>query len=116
MKKRHYTEKQRENQRKLSRKHYKNNKDYYKEKNRINKKKSKEWFKKFLENKCCTICKESDSATFDFHHLDPNKKEHNIGKLAGTTYSIKKLQKELEKCVLLCSNCHRKVHAGTLLL
>src|SRR6185436_15823652 len=46
-----------------------------------------------------------------FHHLDPSTKLFEIsGK--GQTYSIERMRKEVEKCVLLCSNCHTEVEAG----
>jgi hypothetical protein len=44
---------------------------------------------------------------YDFHHLDIDKKDFSIGKQAKSFNSIKP---ELDKCVLLCANCHRKRH------
>ena len=34
----------------------------------------------------------------------------------GYTYAWKRVRKELDKCVLLCANCHREFHAGILQL
>jgi hypothetical protein len=45
---------------------------------------------------------------FDFHHLDPSQKEFQWNKLRQK--SLDSIKKELDKCVLLCSNCHRKRH------
>lgn len=47
----------------------------------------------------------------DFHHLDESKKDFSIGS-SGYTRSWKRVKEELNKCVLLCANCHREVHAG----
>ena len=47
-------------------------------------------------------------AAMDFHHTDPNKKELGIGN--GRYFRFEKLKKELDKCKLLCSNCHREEH------
>lgn len=47
-------------------------------------------------------------SVYDFHHLDPNEKEFSWNKMR--LVSDKKLYKELSKCVLLCSNCHRIRH------
>jgi hypothetical protein len=60
----------------------------------------------------CINCGEDDSTCLDFHHIDPKLKEYNISKLGrahlpDTTI----LEKELAKCVCLCANCHRKLHA-----
>ena len=51
----------------------------------------------------------------DFHHLDAKTKEFGIS-LDGITRSWDRVLKELDKCVLVCSNCHREVHAGMLQL
>lgn len=47
---------------------------------------------------------------YDFHHIDPKEKEYNIVKLMQTN-NKEELEKEMTKCVLLCSNCHRTVHS-----
>jgi hypothetical protein len=49
----------------------------------------------------------------DFHHLDPNKKDFGVS-AKGYTYSWENVKKELDKCIMLCSNCHREVHGGYL--
>ena len=58
----------------------------------------------------CLICGEDDPIVIDFHHLDPNEKELSLNQ-AGA--SMNKILKEIDKCVCLCANCHRRVHAGT---
>jgi hypothetical protein len=59
----------------------------------------------------CIVCGYNKYiGSLDFHHLDPNKKEFNIARLKG--YSLDKLSKELDKCVLLCKNCHSETHHG----
>lgn len=45
---------------------------------------------------------------FDFHHLDPTEKDVDWGKLRLRSWD--KVTHELDKCVLLCSNCHRIRH------
>jgi hypothetical protein len=57
----------------------------------------------------CEICGYDKSpAAFDFHHRDPTQKDFNISKYRGA--SIEKIKPELDKCALLCANCHREVH------
>ena len=48
----------------------------------------------------------------EFHHLDPSEKEANWNKIR--LWSWKKCTQELDKCALLCSNCHREEHARLL--
>lgn len=49
------------------------------------------------------------SNVYDFHHIDPNEKEFGIAE-GGTIRSLAKMKKEVDKCMLLCSNCHREIH------
>jgi hypothetical protein len=58
----------------------------------------------------CEICgyNKCDSA-LEFHHLDPSKKDFSISNMKKTTYN-KKIELELDKCRLLCANCHREEH------
>lgn len=64
---------------------------------------------------CCKLCGYNRcQEAMDFHHIDPNEKEFSFGKITANPKSIKILINELKKCVLLCSRCHREVHAGLL--
>lgn len=47
----------------------------------------------------------------EFHHLDPSKKDFSISQDGGNARSWSKIKLELDKCIMLCSNCHREVHA-----
>ncbi len=63
-------------------------------------------------NKCvdCELkVKDSHPCVFDFHHLDPNEKDVNLFKTIKTK-KWEEIKKELDKCVILCSNCHRIRH------
>ena len=60
----------------------------------------------------CECCGYNNSpCALEFHHKDPTKKEFSIGD-KGRHKNIKKQKKEVEKCFLLCSNCHRETHYG----
>jgi 5-methylcytosine-specific restriction endonuclease McrA len=50
-----------------------------------------------------------------FHHIDPKTKSFGIG-AKGYTRSWEKVRAELDKCILLCANCHREAEAGILQL
>lgn len=58
----------------------------------------------------CPVCGETELCCIDFHHR--SDKEAHIGQAADQGWSESRLRKELRKCVTLCSNCHRKLHAG----
>ncbi len=60
----------------------------------------------------CEICGYNNSIqALEFHHVDASQKEFGIS-AAGLTRAWSRVQKELDKCVMLCANCHREVHAG----
>ena len=48
---------------------------------------------------------------YDFHHRSADEKESSIARLLDRTKNWGKICEELDKCVLLCSNCHRIRHA-----
>ena len=60
----------------------------------------------------CQCCGYNDcNSALDFHHVDPKTKKFGIGKCRKTKMTQKILD-ELDKCILVCSNCHREIHAG----
>ena len=79
--------------------------------------KVKEWRKntkvKLVEgfdNRCSVCDLQDDPIVYDFHHLNSENKEFS---LSSKIMSWENLMAEAKKCVMLCSHCHRKVHAGT---
>jgi hypothetical protein len=48
-----------------------------------------------------------------FHHLDPDEKEFGISR-KGNTRAWEKIRAELDKCLLVCGNCHDEIHEGLL--
>lgn len=60
------------------------------------------------EERGCLICKEKDPVCLDMHHLDPSTKEGDPSRRGR----FENFLKEASKCVVLCRNCHAKVHAG----
>ncbi len=64
----------------------------------------------------CQVCGYSECPeALDFHHIDESKKNFGIA-YKGHTKSWSRVKEELDKCYLLCANCHREVHAGKLQL
>ena len=57
----------------------------------------------------CSVCSESGSICLDFHHEDGDK-EFVISDAVRGGWSTKRIFSEIEKCVVLCANCHRKAH------
>ena len=61
-------------------------------------------------NKCGLVDKEYPQI-YDFHHLDPTQKDFSISK---NVLVFDKIKNELDKCIVLCSNCHRREHAESI--
>lgn len=62
----------------------------------------------------CTQCGFAHPDALDFHHTNPDEKENAISVLklrSPTEVNISKFKQELNKCVVLCANCHRILHA-----
>lgn len=59
---------------------------------------------------CCEICGYNKSiAALEFHHLNAADKEYSIGD-KGYTRSWENIKNEIDKCILVCANCHREIH------
>lgn len=64
---------------------------------------------------CCTICGYNGYiGALEFHHIKPSTKSFEINSRTKKTWEA--ILAEIEKCILLCSNCHKEVHAGITLL
>ena len=62
---------------------------------------------------CGLKLEDSHYSVFDFHHLDPNIKDSNFKRIKFQNWEF--IKNEIDKCVLLCSNCHRIRHADELI-
>lgn len=60
----------------------------------------------------CKYCKEKEPCCLDFHH--PGEKDREVSAWIRLK-SKQKLYEEIARCIVICSNCHRKVHAGILI-
>lgn len=59
----------------------------------------------------CAICGYNKCwQALEFHHINPVEKKYKIAD--GFKRGWQSLKKELNKCMLLCRNCHAEVHAG----
>jgi transposase len=62
----------------------------------------------------CSICGFSNHpAALQFHHIDPETKEFHLAQY-GHSRSIDRVRAEVEKCILLCANCHAQVEVGAM--
>ena len=95
---------------KYQKSHYKNNKNKYYESKNKQKGLLKEYISNIKHTSECVKCGEGDVACLDFHHIDGETKSYDIASTPTRGISIERLNLELKKCIVLCSNCHRKLH------
>lgn len=68
---------------------------------------------KVFHSKCCICGFDAFQEALEFHHVHPEEKEFSFGSDA-VTKALEKQLKEMKKCILVCSNCHRGIHAGVI--
>jgi hypothetical protein len=59
----------------------------------------------------CLICSENEPCCLEFHHRDRKEKEFTIAQAVSSGIALHRIAKEIEKCDLLCRNCHAKEEA-----
>lgn len=92
---------------------YQSNKKMLVERNKNRKLKWRKFINSFKPK--CSKCNETCKQCLDFHHL--HDKEFGITKIAKQAFNERqknRCKKEIDKCIVLCANCHRKVHFGYL--
>lgn len=67
---------------------------------------------KYKSEKGCLFCGEKTAVCLDLHHL--YGKTNAISTMVKNRAPLEEINLEISKCVVLCSNCHRKVHEGIL--
>lgn len=99
----------RECTRKATKRHYENNKEYYQKKARRNEVKYKQEFEELMrvvKDVPCMDCeREFHSCQMDFDHREGEDKKYNVSDMKGM--SLLEVKKEIAKCDVVCSNCHR---------
>lgn len=58
----------------------------------------------------CAKCGESREYMLDFHHKDPSIKDGTIARITSNNNKMETIQQEIDKCIVLCANCHREFH------
>lgn len=93
-----------------------NNNERIRNKTAERKRELKRWLKELKTSMRCEYCGERETICLDFHHDNEKNKEHNISNMIKKGFSKNRILDEIEKCTVLCANCHRKYHAGLIKL
>jgi hypothetical protein len=91
--------------------HYQANIEKYKASAKNSRLSFRKWFRELKSTLKCSKCGENHPACLDFHHENPKEKEISIGLAVVQQWPKHKIISEMNKCIVLCSNCHRKLHS-----
>jgi hypothetical protein len=84
-----------------------------------NKEKNRERMRAILDGakaNGCQLCPEREPCCMSFHHVNPAEKRFGVGNYGSRQPSLENFIAELAKCICVCENCHRKIHAGVIVL
>ena len=70
----------------------------------------KRFVNKIKKDLTCKECGFDNPHALQFHHVDPNTKKKAVAELISSGYNKDAVQKEIDKCIVLCANCHLIMH------
>jgi hypothetical protein len=82
------------------------------QRSRVQKRKNEiiEWFRLYRSTLKCEKCGFDNPAALDFHHIIPEDKSYAVNVCVHMGYCKERILEEINKCIVLCSNCHRILH------
>ncbi len=70
----------------------------------------RQWMLDLKSTLKCERCPENDPACLVFHHTNPEEKEVNVADAVKSGWGRERILAEVAKCIVLCANCHLKLH------
>lgn len=90
---------------------YRKNKEKSRQLKEHRRRKLVRWVYEYKRDYCeCERCGEGDPACLEFHHVNEEEKEFSVSRRANRGHSIENIRSEIERCEVLCANCHSKTH------
>jgi hypothetical protein len=77
-------------------------------------KKVREWYSNYKKSSYCVVCNETRSSVLESHHVHPEEKSFSISDGVKSGLSIRRLEIEASKCIVVCCFCHRLYHTKSL--
>jgi hypothetical protein len=90
--------------------HYKAHKVKYKTACQRHRRRNRDFIIAIKKRNECAHCGCNDHRCLCFHHKDPATKLHRIYYMHNRSFSLAKIQAEIDKCIVLCANCHAIEH------
>jgi len=108
--KKEYNRKWRKENPEALKEYYQTNKERFRKHNQKNRNRASEYIQEAKKGKSCCKCGyDKHHAALEFHHIDPSTKVLEVAAMVRT-YGLEKIKEEIDKCILICSNCHRILH------
>ena len=84
-----------------------------KQQKRRHSRQSREWLSGIKKTKGCEICGYNRCVdALHFHHIDPGAKRGALSGKSMLLASFVRLHNEVQKCLIVCANCHTEIHCG----
>lgn len=88
-------------------------KDQRREYARQRRQSNKDYLDTYKLERGCSVCGYNRCPqALEFHHPDPTVKEGSLANMSREGRSVDRINTEIEKCIVICANCHREHHAG----
>jgi hypothetical protein len=71
----------------------------------------REWLSSYKDGVSCSLCGEERNPCLDFHHRDKDEKSMEVSSMPNQGYGKEAIVEEIEKCDIICANCHRVEHS-----
>ena len=68
------------------------------------------WLADYKKALACERCGFADYRALEFYHHERGKKDFNVADMIRSGFSIETMKREIQKCIVLCSNCHQIEH------
>jgi hypothetical protein len=100
--------KDKQKQKEYQQQHYQKHKQTYRSHLQKRRKAGKAFLISLKKSKQCIVCGENDIECLDFHHL--GNKDLDLSQAVRDGWSQERMLSEVQKCVVMCANCHLKLH------
>lgn len=87
-----------------------NQKEYDRIRQAERRERAKGFVREHLEDHPCVRCGETDWRVLEFHHRARETKRWSVGFMVNRGMPVAQVREEMEKCDVMCSNCHRRHH------
>lgn len=108
-----WNEKNKDRKKEKNKAWYEKNKDRIKARTSARYEANRKYINKIKANPCSRCGGIFPPSAMEFHHIDPETKtDKKSGRGVDPSWCIEKINEEVEKCILVCANCHRTIHAS----